>query len=220
VRETARALHTRAMLAVHDGNTTSAVTDIEALLRFSLLLTDYPALTDQMVGVAVAGIGISACYQYCIALRDNPAAMDALAQMLDKQGVPVHISLNWDAMRRGEPGLWDVAPSAEWVAASLLRCNENTLGRDMQLQQIRIAVALERYRADNGSYPERLELLVPEYVSRLPVDPWSSKPYIYEPHERDFVLTARFGGEPFEGPLKFPPLSVEELKESERRKGH
>lgn len=40
--------------------------------------------------------------------------------------------------------------------------------------------ALDRYRADHGAFPEddTLQVLVPKYLSAVPVDPWG-RPYIY-----------------------------------------
>lgn len=43
----------------------------------------------------------------------------------------------------------------------------------------RTALALERQRAERGSYPERLGQLVPVYLESVPVDPLSGEPLIY-----------------------------------------
>ena len=34
------------------------------------------------------------------------------------------------------------------------------------------AIALERFRLDRGSYPEKLLELVPDYLINAPIDPW------------------------------------------------
>ena len=39
-----------------------------------------------------------------------------------------------------------------------------------------LAMAVTAYRARNNSYPTRLEELVPEYIDRIPVDPFDGKP--------------------------------------------
>jgi len=36
-----------------------------------------------------------------------------------------------------------------------------------------VGLALERFRANEGKYPEGLEDLLPSYLSALPSDPWS-----------------------------------------------
>ena len=51
--------------------------------------------------------------------------------------------------------------------------------------------ALERYKSANGSYPEKLEALVPEYLTELPCCPGSSKPgagYYLDGKSGDYVL--------------------------------
>jgi len=44
---------------------------------------------------------------------------------------------------------------------------------------IRVARALDRYRRNNGRYPDRLDRLVPRYLDVLPRDPWG-RGLIYE----------------------------------------
>ena len=42
---------------------------------------------------------------------------------------------------------------------------------------LRIDVALRRYQADNGRYPEELDALAPKYLPELPPDPFSGEPF-------------------------------------------
>ena len=45
---------------------------------------------------------------------------------------------------------------------------------------LRLAVALERYRLENGGYPATLEPLEPDFLATLPTDPFTAgKPYVY-----------------------------------------
>ncbi len=39
-----------------------------------------------------------------------------------------------------------------------------------------VAVAMTRYRLDHGSYPEKLDLLVPDYLDEIPRDPFDGQP--------------------------------------------
>lgn len=49
----------------------------------------------------------------------------------------------------------------------------------------RTAVALERFRRDHaGALPETLQVLVPDYLAAVPVDPFSGRPLIYR-HDAD-----------------------------------
>ena len=42
-----------------------------------------------------------------------------------------------------------------------------------------MACALERYRLANGQFPEKLDSLTPQYISRLPNDVITGQPYKY-----------------------------------------
>ena len=39
-----------------------------------------------------------------------------------------------------------------------------------------LALAMSGYRAQNNTYPGTLEELIPEYIDRIPVDPYDGKP--------------------------------------------
>ncbi len=56
------------------------------------------------------------------------------------------------------------------------------------------AVALAAWRLDHGpdgdEYPDRLEDLVPRYLSVVPIDPFSDKPLIYERRDDGYVLAS------------------------------
>jgi hypothetical protein len=45
--------------------------------------------------------------------------------------------------------------------------------------QAALACALERYRLANGNFPEKLDPLVPRFISPLPNDVLSGEPYKY-----------------------------------------
>jgi hypothetical protein len=51
-----------------------------------------------------------------------------------------------------------------------------------------IVDALEKYRADKGKYPEQLELLVPDYLSKIPKHRVSTKKWEYRGGGENFVL--------------------------------
>lgn len=52
-----------------------------------------------------------------------------------------------------------------------------------QLDQTRLAIALERFRLARGAYPETLPELVPEFIAEVPVDTYSRQPMIYRRQE-------------------------------------
>ncbi len=51
-----------------------------------------------------------------------------------------------------------------------------------------LGYALAAYRAEHREYPERLSQLVPDYLSELPMDPFTDTPFCYEKEDRGFLL--------------------------------
>jgi hypothetical protein len=51
-----------------------------------------------------------------------------------------------------------------------------------------IAFALAAYQRDNSRYPEKLDLLVPKYLAKIPIDMFTGKPLIYRPAEKGYLL--------------------------------
>ncbi len=51
--------------------------------------------------------------------------------------------------------------------------------RRVQMDVLQVRVALERYKLAKKEYPKVLAELVPVYLSAVPVDPFSGKPYGY-----------------------------------------
>ncbi len=53
---------------------------------------------------------------------------------------------------------------------------------------LRTAIAIERYRSATGALPDSLEQLVPQYLSEIPIDPFTGKPLKYERREPGYVV--------------------------------
>ncbi len=74
-------------------------------------------------------------------------------------------------------------PATEKIPYRILRCQS---GKDLTV----LACALERYRLKEGSFPEKLEVLIPEYLPQMP--PGSGPPALlsYELTEEGYELKA------------------------------
>src|SRR5262249_6620406 len=55
-------------------------------------------------------------------------------------------------------------------------------------RNLSLAFALAAYRSDHGSYPEKLDLLAPQYLEEIPNDLYSGKALIYRPSEHGYLL--------------------------------
>ena len=58
----------------------------------------------------------------------------------------------------------------------------------MTKDAIRTAIAIERYRRKNGSLPENLDQLVPEFIDAVPTDPFDGRPLRYARTEQGVKL--------------------------------
>jgi hypothetical protein len=61
------------------------------------------------------------------------------------------------------------------------------------LSATELAVALRRFRLDHGTYPDELSALVPVYVARVPIDPFTGQPPVYARQGDGFHLHAEGG---------------------------
>ncbi len=60
--------------------------------------------------------------------------------------------------------------------------------REQRLQNFRVACALAAYKADNGRYPDTLDVLQPKYLPTVPLDLFSGEPLIYQPDDNGYLL--------------------------------
>ena len=58
----------------------------------------------------------------------------------------------------------------------------------LELDGLCTLIALEKYKRDHGEYATSLELLVPAYLPRAPIDPYSGRPLIYRREGDDYRL--------------------------------
>jgi hypothetical protein len=96
--------------------------------------------------------------------------------------------------------LWYIEPPAksqyaEWLKTTPLLSKQYDQGRDGEQLGRRFAsktnvrrathsvMAIEAWKANHhGELPERLDQLVGPYLDKLPLDPYTSRDYVYEPH--------------------------------------
>lgn len=59
------------------------------------------------------------------------------------------------------------------------------------LSTTEVAVALRRFKLDHNTYPDDLSALVPAYLARLPIDPYTGRPPVYARQGAGFTLRAK-----------------------------
>ncbi len=61
-------------------------------------------------------------------------------------------------------------------------------GGQAEHQAAQTIVALLRYKADHGQFPDKLDQLVPQYLKAVPLDPFGPGPLTYKRQEDGFIL--------------------------------
>ena len=87
------------------------------------------------------------------------------------------------------PHIWHHDVLATMLLPSLEKFYLKVAVGETAVNETIIACALERYRLANGKLPDTLDLLVPQFLDRLPLDVCNGQPLIYRPLDgHDFVL--------------------------------
>lgn len=98
------------------------------------------------------------------------------------RGQPWRPVIPWDSI--ANTALFYRAPHAAIVIPALIRVHDSEWRIRTQLDLCRTALAVERHRLANGRLPEVLEELVPQYLDRVPPDPWNNgRPLSYRVRE-------------------------------------
>jgi hypothetical protein len=71
---------------------------------------------------------------------------------------------------------------ASMLVPGLARASEKFVQAQVGLDLARVGIALERFRLINGSYPETLAALEPDFFQRLPHDVLTGQPFKYQPN--------------------------------------
>lgn len=96
----------------------------------------------------------------------------------------------------------DAEKSELWVVhtlmPSILKAQRSFDQVEADRQGVAVMVALERFRAVRGAYPERLDELLPGFLASIPLDAWAGQPMCYrridgatDPAGRGYLLYVR-----------------------------
>jgi hypothetical protein len=70
----------------------------------------------------------------------------------------------------------DIVSGATFYTSKKKMCDQNLL-----IATIRVQAAVKAFTLDTGKAPKTLDLLVPKYISEVPLDPYTEKPLGYDP---------------------------------------
>lgn len=116
------------------------------------------------------------------ALRKIYSEVDAESQALDTTSF-VSSAINPSVRNKKAASVFVAAmvPAADAMLIAQERTNAN-------LELLRLAAALAVYRADHGSYPDKLDELIPSILDSQPVDLFTASPFAYKRIEGGYLL--------------------------------
>ena len=90
----------------------------------------------------------------------------------------------------------EAVPERKWFLKTFLTNYQTAFMKEAALEALmlttRTGLACKLYKNRTGRYPENLETLLPEYLTEIPVDPFTGKPLVYQ-IENDRLLIYSLG---------------------------
>jgi len=123
--------------------------------------------------------GFAAAYRVFVLPPDVAFYMGSMHAYQDATAVPYHEAVSrWEAM---DEQLQDGKPKGMGLISSMLfpalsRVAHTAAAADARRGLARLALAMERYRAGKGAYPESLDAVAPAYIPAVPRDPFDGQP--------------------------------------------
>ncbi|MBN2312616.1 MAG: hypothetical protein JXM79_01725 [Sedimentisphaerales bacterium] len=115
--------------------------------------------------------------------------LDRMAEYIEVSRLPMH--LRWEAARSvddkfGVPSrIRFLLYITTFEISSFITVDFRIIAR---LRTARVGLAVQRYRLANGTLPDTLSQLVPEYLDSIPKDPFDSNELRYKKREIGFVI--------------------------------
>ena len=122
-------------------------------------------------------------------LLDEVAYLDSTAKLIDLAALPFYRS-----QEQLEQLQHDINKMSKLKPLTQIAMTPSLSALQVQDKQVamcdlaEMAMYLKQYKKKAGSYPEKLDAIVPEYIQEVPVDPFTGTPYIYRKEGEGFVL--------------------------------
>ena len=116
---------------------------------------------------------------------DQSAYLDLMDQVMKQVEGPLGQDVNINAMIADVPSYCTVTRLTASAMRAALRTERQS---DAAIQTLLVGLAVKRYKLAHGTLPERLDLLVPDYLDTVPTDPFDGKPLRYKPTDMGAVV--------------------------------
>jgi hypothetical protein len=194
LKQIAQLLAAEGRLAELDGRLDDAAQSYLDAMRFGNELSRNGFVINRLVGIACSAIGSIPLAKLtpkleCEQLKPIIAELDELD----------HASVTWQEVWRAESifmrhELRKIPNPVAWVpqwwqARKVVQSSEaNHLKAAARLRLLETEVALRCYRDKQGLPPAQLTQLVPQYLQRLPQDPFNTQPLVYRAQGTNWLL--------------------------------
>ena len=163
--------------------------------QVSLAAKDSDQAVQALLGDKAKGLWARRFYRLVIPrgwAYQSLVAVDRLVGEVSERGLdPAHHRVHPEVGTTKLPD-WGRSPYTRWAPlphwAAVAGQNLRMAREQSDLDQARVACALERHRRARGRYPERLEELAPTYLSGLPCDLTGGGPLVYARTGKGFRL--------------------------------
>ena len=163
-------------------------------IRFGNEISRGGFIIHRLVGIACEAIGDTPLGKLAPKLTSGEARpVIAELEKIDRAGV------TWAEVRQNEerfaqyqlsknfnPFAWAMARWQSWRSVRQSEMRHNRVVAHVRLLTAELAVRC--YQSEQGSAPSGLEQLVPKYLQRVPLDPFSGGALIYRPQGTNWVL--------------------------------
>jgi len=190
----AQLLAAEGRLAEMDNRAADAARSYVDAIRFGNEISRGGFIIVRLVGVACEAIGQQPLTK--LAPKLNPA--EARQVMIDLEKVD-QMGVTWAEILRNEnrfahyqlgkglnPFVWVVTRPQAWRARRVAETRHKRIVAHLRL--LTLELALRVYQAGQGRAPASLDQLIPQYLQRVPTDPFSGKPLIYRPQPTRWLL--------------------------------
>jgi hypothetical protein len=98
---------------------------------------------------------------------------------------PPYRSDEWNSLIND---LMNGPPAATRIMPHIGKIRDAFARQVASLRAATIAIASERYRRDKGEWPQDLKALVPDYIRKLPTDPYTGAPFLHKRVNQGFSV--------------------------------
>jgi hypothetical protein len=194
LKSVARLLEEEGRLAELENRNGDAAHSYVDVIRLGNEISRGGFVINRLVGIACEAIGATPLAKLVPKLKPDEArsAIAELQRMDEARVTWAEVQRNEDRFTRYQlskqfnPITWVMTRLQGWRSIQRAKMKHNKVIAHERL--LLVELALRIYKSEQGRAPKALELLVPSYLQRVPIDPFGDGPVIYHPQETGWLV--------------------------------